>query len=66
MGAAALTIRGGEHATHSTNRPASIGGFVFHGCARMCNCDIGEPYRPVSIDTPVVVEQSVPAKTVRC
>ena len=57
MGAAALTIRGGEHATHVTNRPASIGGFVFHGCARMCNCDIGEPYRPVSIDTPVVIEQ---------
>ena len=49
-------MHGGEYAIHGTNRPASIGGFVFHGCARMCNCD-GEPYRPVSIDTPVVIEQ---------
>jgi len=28
MGAAALTMRGGEYAIHGTNRPASIGGFV--------------------------------------
>ena len=28
MGAAALTLRGGEYAIHGTNRPQSIGGFV--------------------------------------
>ena len=57
MGAAALTMRGGEYAIHGTNRPASIGGFVSHGCIRMYNNDIQELYRLVSVGTPVLVEQ---------
>ncbi len=56
MGDAALTLRGGEYAIHGTNRPASIGGFVSHGCIRMYNSDIRELYRLVSIGTPVIVE----------
>ena len=57
MGVAALTMRGGEYAIHGTNRPASIGGFVSHGCIRMHNSDIQQLYRLVSVGTPVVVEQ---------
>lgn len=57
MGAAPLTKRGGEYAIHGTNRPASIGGFVSHGCIRMYNSDIQELYRLVSVGTPVLVEQ---------
>jgi lipoprotein-anchoring transpeptidase ErfK/SrfK len=57
MGAAALTLRGGEYAIHGTNRPASIGGFVSYGCIRMYNRDIVELYRLVAVGTPVVVEQ---------
>ena len=45
MGAAALTLRGGEYAIHGTNRPELIGGFVSHGCIRMYNADIRELYR---------------------
>ena len=57
MGAAALTLRGGEYAIHGTNRPELIGGFVSHGCIRMYNADIRELYRLVAVGTPVVVEQ---------
>ncbi len=57
MGEAALTLRGGEYAIHGTNRPASIGGFVSHGCIRMYNSDIRELYRLVAIGTPVIVER---------
>jgi lipoprotein-anchoring transpeptidase ErfK/SrfK len=57
MGAAALTLRGGEYAIHGTNNPGSIGGFVSHGCIRMYNSDIRELYRRVDIGTPVVVER---------
>jgi lipoprotein-anchoring transpeptidase ErfK/SrfK len=57
MGAAALTLRGGEYAIHGTNRPALIGGFVSHGCIRMYNRDIVELYSLVSVGTPVVVER---------
>jgi lipoprotein-anchoring transpeptidase ErfK/SrfK len=56
MGAAELTMRGGEYAIHGTNRPASIGGFVSYGCIRMYNSDIRELYRLVNVGTPVVVE----------
>ena len=45
MGAAALTLRGGEYAIHGTNRPELIGGFVSHGCIRMYNADIRALYR---------------------
>ena len=44
MGAAALTLRGGEYAIHGTNRPSSIGRFVSHGYIRMYNRDISELY----------------------
>ncbi|MGH6665734.1 MAG: L,D-transpeptidase, partial [Pseudolabrys sp.] len=57
MGAAALTLRGGEYAIHGTNRPELIGGFVSHGCIRMYNSDIRELYRLVNVGTPVVVER---------
>jgi len=57
MGAAALTMRGGEYAIHGTNDPRSIGGFVSYGCIRMYNRDIRELYRLVDIGTPVVVER---------
>jgi lipoprotein-anchoring transpeptidase ErfK/SrfK len=57
MGAAALTLRGGEYAIHGTNNPASIGGFVSYGCIRMYNRDIRQLYRLVDVGTPVVVER---------
>jgi lipoprotein-anchoring transpeptidase ErfK/SrfK len=55
MGAAALTLSGGEYAIHGTNRPESIGKFVSYGCIRMYNEDIIELYARVSIGAPVVV-----------
>jgi lipoprotein-anchoring transpeptidase ErfK/SrfK len=57
MGAAALTLRGGEYAIHGTNRPESIGRFVSAGCIRMHNRDIVELYRLVGVGTPVLVER---------
>ncbi|MBI3702910.1 MAG: L,D-transpeptidase [Rhizobiales bacterium] len=57
MGAAALTLRGGEYAIHGTNRPSSIGGFVSYGCIRMYNRDIVELFSLVDIGTPVIVER---------
>jgi len=57
MGAAALTMRGGEYAIHGTNRPDLIGGFVSHGCIRMYNRDVRKLYSMVSVGTPVVVER---------
>jgi lipoprotein-anchoring transpeptidase ErfK/SrfK len=57
MGAAALTLRGGEYAIHGTNRPNSIGGFVSHGCIRMYNDDIRALYRLVKVGTSVIVEK---------
>jgi lipoprotein-anchoring transpeptidase ErfK/SrfK len=55
MGAAALTLSGGDYAIHGTNNPRSIGGFVSYGCIRMYNEDIMDLYSRVSIGTPVVV-----------
>lgn len=57
MGAAALTLRGGEYAIHGTNRPATIGGFVSYGCIRMHNRDIQQLYALASVGTPVIVVQ---------
>jgi lipoprotein-anchoring transpeptidase ErfK/SrfK len=57
MGAAAMTIAGGEYAIHGTNRPGSIGGFVSYGCIRMRNADIMDLFARVSVGTPVVVER---------
>jgi lipoprotein-anchoring transpeptidase ErfK/SrfK len=55
MGAAALTLSGGEYAIHGTNTPGSIGGFVSHGCIRMHNSHVLELYSRVSVGTQVVV-----------
>jgi lipoprotein-anchoring transpeptidase ErfK/SrfK len=55
MGAAALTLSGGDYAIHGTNNPGSIGGFVSAGCIRMYNQDIVDLYDRVSIGTPVIV-----------
>jgi lipoprotein-anchoring transpeptidase ErfK/SrfK len=57
MGAAALTLRGGEYAIHGTNRPSSIGRFVSHGCIRMYNRDIDALFTLVAVGTPVIVER---------
>ena len=55
MGAAAMTLSGGQYAIHGTNKPGSIGGFVSYGCIRMFNADITELYARVRIGTPVMV-----------
>ena len=55
MGAAALTLSGGEYAIHGTNSPSSIGGFVSYGCIRMYNQDIVDLYGRVGVGMPVVV-----------
>jgi lipoprotein-anchoring transpeptidase ErfK/SrfK len=55
MGAAAMTLSGGEYAIHGTNVPRSIGGFVSYGCIRMFNQDIMDLYERVSVGTTVVV-----------
>jgi lipoprotein-anchoring transpeptidase ErfK/SrfK len=57
MGAAALTLAGGEYAIHGTNSPRSIGGYVSYGCIRMFNHDITDLYARVSVGTPVVVSR---------
>jgi lipoprotein-anchoring transpeptidase ErfK/SrfK len=57
MGAAAMTIAGGEYAIHGTNRPGSVGGFVSYGCIRMYNSDIMDLFARVDVGTPVVVER---------
>jgi lipoprotein-anchoring transpeptidase ErfK/SrfK len=56
MGAAALTLAGGEYAIHGTNNPGSIGGFVSYGCIRMYNADILDLYGRVGYGTPVIVQ----------
>jgi lipoprotein-anchoring transpeptidase ErfK/SrfK len=55
MGAAAMTLLGGEYAIHGTNDPASIGHFVSHGCIRMYNADVTDLYERVRVGTAVVV-----------
>ena len=55
MGAAALTLSGGQYAIHGTNDPSSIGGFVSYGCIRMYNQDITDLFGRVSVGTPVMV-----------
>jgi lipoprotein-anchoring transpeptidase ErfK/SrfK len=57
MGAAAMTLSGGEYAIHGTNNPGSVGGFVSHGCIRMYNSDVMDLYRRVGFGTRVVVLQ---------
>jgi lipoprotein-anchoring transpeptidase ErfK/SrfK len=55
MGAAALTLSGGQYAIHGTNAPGSIGGFVSYGCIRMYNADILDLYQRVHFGTQVTV-----------
>jgi lipoprotein-anchoring transpeptidase ErfK/SrfK len=55
MGAAALTLSGGEYAIHGTNAPGSVGGFVSYGCIRMFNQDVVDLYGRVSVGTTVMV-----------
>jgi lipoprotein-anchoring transpeptidase ErfK/SrfK len=55
MGAAALTLSGGEYAIHGTNAPGSVGGFVSYGCIRMHNSDILDLFGRVGFGTRVVV-----------
>ena len=55
MGAAALTLFGGQYAIHGTNNPGSIGGFVSYGCIRMYNADVLDLYNRVGWGTTVVV-----------
>ncbi|MCF8476906.1 MAG: L,D-transpeptidase [Pseudolabrys sp.] len=55
MGAAAMGLDRGNYAIHGTNNPASIGGFVSHGCIRMHNADIMDLYRRAPIGTEVNV-----------
>lgn len=55
MGAAALTLSGGQYAIHGTNNPKSIGGFVSYGCIRMYNRDIVDLFERVRVGTPVLV-----------
>jgi lipoprotein-anchoring transpeptidase ErfK/SrfK len=57
MGAAALTLAGGEYAIHGTNRPGTVGGFVSYGCIRMLNSDILDLFDRVAVGTAVVVER---------
>jgi lipoprotein-anchoring transpeptidase ErfK/SrfK len=56
IGAAALSLAGGEYAIHGTNRPDSIGHFVSYGCIRMFNEDIRDLYNRVHVGTRVVVQ----------
>jgi lipoprotein-anchoring transpeptidase ErfK/SrfK len=55
MGAAAMTLSGGEYAIHGTNVPGSVGGFVSYGCIRMYNADVVDLFGRVGVGTPVVV-----------
>ena len=54
MGAAALTLSGGQYAIHGTNNPGSIGGFVSAGCIRMHNKDVMDLYGRVHVGTRVM------------
>lgn len=55
MGAAALTLAGGEYAIHGTNRPSSVGTYASYGCIRMYNRDVVDLYERVSVGTQVYV-----------
>lgn len=57
MGAAALTLTGGEYAIHGTNVPGSVGRFVSYGCIRMYNEDVLDLYQRVRVGTPVIVQR---------
>ena len=56
MGAAAMSLAGGQYAIYGTNQPGSIGHFVSYGCIRMYNEDVSDLYNRVSVGTRVVVQ----------
>jgi lipoprotein-anchoring transpeptidase ErfK/SrfK len=55
MGAAVLGLDRGNYAIHGTNNPASVGGFVSHGCIRMYNADVLDLYARAPVGTDVIV-----------
>jgi lipoprotein-anchoring transpeptidase ErfK/SrfK len=55
MGAAVLGLDRGNYAIHGTNNPASVGGFVSHGCIRMYNSDVLDLYARAPVGTEVIV-----------
>ena len=55
LGAAVMTLAGGEYAIHGTNNPGSIGGSVSYGCIRMFNADVLDLYGRVGLGTKVIV-----------
>ncbi|MFC6792116.1 L,D-transpeptidase [Methylobacterium komagatae] len=55
MGAAAMTLAGGQYAIHGTNRPSSIGTWASYGCIRMYNQDVVDLYQRVDVGTPVLM-----------
>ena len=55
MGAAVLGLDHGNYAIHGTNNPASVGGFVSHGCIRMYNADVLDLYARAPVGTEVIV-----------
>ena len=55
MGAAAMTLSGGEYAIHGTNKPESIGKFASYGCIHMLNQDITDLFERVDVGTQVIV-----------
>ena len=57
MGAAVLGLDHGNYAIHGTNDPASIGGFVSHGCIRMHNADVLDLYQRAPLGSHVIVLQ---------
>jgi lipoprotein-anchoring transpeptidase ErfK/SrfK len=55
LGAAVMTLAGGEYAIHGTNNPGSIGGNMSYGCIRMFNADVLDLYGRVGLGATVIV-----------
>lgn len=49
---------GTTYGIHGNNNPASIGGYVSHGCIRMYNDEVAWLYNQVPLGTPVVITTS--------
>jgi lipoprotein-anchoring transpeptidase ErfK/SrfK len=50
-----LSVPWGTYGIHGTDKPASIGQSVSHGCVRMHNNDAGELYNTIQLGTPVTI-----------
>lgn len=55
FGAMWLGLSRDHYGIHGTNNPASIGGYVSHGCIRMYNTDVLELADKVSVGTPIII-----------